>query len=680
MKYKKIFFIISFIIFLILFANIGNYIFEDNLNSKENSISNESLIYANNSQNKSDNINSNYKINITPKINIGNKTSININKVKLIPPKDNKIYFSAFPDFGGDEENVTIENIKNFEKLVNKNILWAPFSQYWFKGIVYPKEKIHIISNQGVIPLIRFMPRSSTLEYVKETKFTLENIILGKFDSDLQNWAIEAKKDNIPLLIDFGVEMNGKWFPWNGYWNGGGIKDKYGNDSYPDGPERYRDAYRHIIDIFRKENVNHVTWFFHPTMYSTEPLDEWNLPKYYYPGDDYIDWIGVSIYGPLHPKENYWDSFDEVLEYDNSYKKILNISSNKPFAILEMGVTDNHPMGDKSEWLKDGFESIINNKYIKFQAINYWHENWDNDGSITSLRLDSSNKVLKTFKEIINNDIFISKPRFSKNSEISKKKLLFKSGFEEGVYLIKPISDIGGIWWQELKGSDVQNFSWPININNYEGNLQLIIDYNKNISNYIENKIETEIGINNKSTKVLHQIIKNKQFEWSQDPYIIYTNNTEVENLYIKYSLKFPNNLVKLLGKNGWAVISEFKTTTDYRLALYVYEDENEQLYWYMHGDNVVLDDLPYEEYWFKENKILKVPVGEWFDFELYWHRSLNETGQVLWKINSEIVANYTGPTKLKDPINAIMIFTNYASNPIHQWIDNIEIWNQIPY
>ena len=33
--------------------------------------------------------------------------------------------------------------------------------------------------------------------------------------------------------------------------------------NFPDGPERFRDAYRHIIDLFRKEGVKNITWCFH---------------------------------------------------------------------------------------------------------------------------------------------------------------------------------------------------------------------------------------------------------------------------------------------------------------------------------------------------------------------------------------------------------------------------------
>jgi hypothetical protein len=43
-------------------------------------------------------------------------------EIKLLAPKDNKIYFAAFPDFGGSEENVESQIISDFEKLSTKKI------------------------------------------------------------------------------------------------------------------------------------------------------------------------------------------------------------------------------------------------------------------------------------------------------------------------------------------------------------------------------------------------------------------------------------------------------------------------------------------------------------------------------------------------------------------------------
>jgi hypothetical protein len=326
-------------------------------------------------------------------------------ETKLQPPADNKIYFGAFPDFGGSEDNVTSKRLNDFEKLIEKKIAWAYFSQNWFNGIIYPKEAIATIHQQGAIPFVRLMPRSNEEQFVKEEKFTLDNIIKGDFDKELRAWAKDAKEDNIPLLIDFAVEMNGDWFSWSGYFNGADKKDGYGDPNYYDGPERYRDAYRHIIDIFNQERVTHVTWFFHLDIHST-PNEEWNQPKYYYPGDDYIDWIVTSIYGALSPKEEYWEGFDEILQ--SRYQSILDVSPNKPFALLEFGVTDNHHLGSKPIWIEGAFETILAKRYIDFDAISYWHESWEEEDNVfATIRVDSSAESLEVFKNYAKKSIFI---------------------------------------------------------------------------------------------------------------------------------------------------------------------------------------------------------------------------------------------------------------------------------
>jgi len=309
---------------------------------------------------------------------------------KLLPPSDNGIYFGAFPDFGGSEDHISKKRIDDFEKLIDKKIVWAYFSNNWYNGILYPKNDIHTIYNHGSIPFVRLMPRSDDEQGKMETKFSLQKIIDGKFDKELKKWAKDAKEDNIPLLIDFAVEMNGDWFGWSGVYNGGA--------------ERYRDAYRHIIDIFREKGADNITWFFHPDI-NTMPDAKWNEPKYYYPGDDYIDWIGISIYGVQDLTEDFDELYFSQTLKDN-YKKITAISSTKPIAILEFGVIDN---GNKKAWLEDAFDTILDNPYIDFKAISYWHENWENeDESISNLRIDSSPSSLTTFKNLIKNPRFIN--------------------------------------------------------------------------------------------------------------------------------------------------------------------------------------------------------------------------------------------------------------------------------
>ena len=332
---------------------------------------------------------------------------------KLKAPPKGKIYFGAFPDFGGPEDNVSSKKVKDFEEISQKKIAWAMFSDNWFKkgGISYPKEQIHAIYSSGTLPYVRFMPRSDDKEYTNEKKYSLQHIIDGRFDKELHKWAKDAKADNIPLLADFAVEANGDWFSWSGVLNGGAKTDGYGKPNYPDGPERYRDAYRHVIDIFKSEKVKNITWFFHYN-YQSFPNEEWNQPKYYYLGDEYIDWVGFSLYGAQTTDADWNDlKFSTQLEdFSDSFKQM---KTKRPIALLEFGVTDGHPDGNKSAWLQDAFKTILKNKYVTFNAVNSWHENWENeDETMSKLRLDSSKEVEKTFRKLMKDSHFISEPNF----------------------------------------------------------------------------------------------------------------------------------------------------------------------------------------------------------------------------------------------------------------------------
>jgi len=254
---------------------------------------------------------------------------------KLLPPTSSKIYHAAYPDFGGTEDVVTPSAIQDFESKSGKNITWAYFSNNWMDNIKFPSEAVNTIKTTGKIPFIRLMPRSNWEDTQADPKYTMQKIIDGEFDTEINQWAIDAKNVNSPLLLEFGTEVNGDWFSWNGVYNGGETKTNYGDLNKADGPERFVDAYKHIIDIFNANNVNNVTWFFHANADSS-PTESWNDFENYYPGDDYIDWIGLSIYGPQNRKEDYV-SFKSKL--DLVYSRI-NTLSNNPIAILEFAISE----------------------------------------------------------------------------------------------------------------------------------------------------------------------------------------------------------------------------------------------------------------------------------------------------------------------------------------------------
>ena len=313
-------------------------------------------------------------------------------------------YHAAFPDFGGPEDNVTADKITDFESLVQKKIVWAFFSNNWLEGIRFPEASVRVIHDQGVIPFIRMMARSSLERQLPDPVYTMQRIIDGDFDQDLHAWAQRAKQVGIPLIVEFGTEVNGNWFPWNGQYNGGGNTKGYGDPTLPDGPERFRDAYRHIINICRAEGATDITWVFHVN-YDSVPMEPWNTMAAYYPGDDYIDWIGISTYGAQRPGEE-WHLFSEIM--DTAYLELAAISSEKPLAVLEYGVVDDPATGNKASWIYDALQSVRNGRYPRIKAMSYWHENWENDdGTISNLRLDSSPEALAAYREEVAHPFFL---------------------------------------------------------------------------------------------------------------------------------------------------------------------------------------------------------------------------------------------------------------------------------
>jgi len=341
------------------------------------------------------------------------KVEETINSFTLLPPPDGKIYHNAYPDFNDTEDQVYKDSIIHFEAMAGKKLGWVYFSNNWLPekgGIIFPSmevEKIHALKRT---PYIRMMARSKFEEGREDSLYNMDNFLNGMFDEDLKKWMRKASSYNFPLLVEFGTEMNGFWFPWNGYWNGG-ENTSFGNPGDFDGPEKFRKVYQKIINFSREEGAHNITWFFHVNV-ENDPVNQWNKMKFYYPGDEYIDWIGVSVYGSLEYMEP-WRDLKEILS--DNWDEITHISTTgKPIAVLEWGICDNPNLGNKGQWITKAVHSFtsgaVYSKEIK--AISYWNEAWEDNSHLINLRIDSSPESLEAYKNAIKSPIFISELQF----------------------------------------------------------------------------------------------------------------------------------------------------------------------------------------------------------------------------------------------------------------------------
>jgi hypothetical protein len=152
-------------------------------------------------------------------------------------------------------------------------------------------------------------------------------ILSGDSDDLIAAAARRIRDMDRPVLMRWGWEMNGRWYEWSGFQNG-------------QDPGSYVKCYKHIRKIFDDEGAGRVSWVWSPN-WNSAPPDEWNRMDAYYPGDKYVDWVGVSGYN-LN-QESPATLFDPV------YRKYSN---RKPIMITEVGAKD-HGGTSKEDWIKD---------------------------------------------------------------------------------------------------------------------------------------------------------------------------------------------------------------------------------------------------------------------------------------------------------------------------------------
>jgi len=273
--------------------------------------------------------------------------------------------------------------------------------------------------------------------------------------------------------------------------------------------------------------------------------------------------------------------------------------------------------------------------------------------------------------------------------------LVFWSGFESGVSLGAPRDCYISGCWQDLLGTDsASGFSWPPRIGGGGGQFQVRSGTNSapsasTIANYIVNDIQTVSGRTGAPTRALYTLMKQTGCTGTasqdatdcsaQDPYLLQPTS-EPADLYISFWRRLDPTLVEKL-VHGWHVVFEWKTTGDYRVIAQVVTYSGSPQ-WEIRADNVANGGLPQEIFW-RVNPPLAVPIGQWFKFEVFWHRSAGSDGRVWMAVNGQKLVDKFGPNMgvNNNPIDRIFLTQLYsaATYPLEQWTDDVQIWLSFP-
>ncbi len=237
------------------------------------------------------------------------------------------------------------------------------------------------VRNHGSIPLISWEPWDYT-QGIHQPAFSLQNIIERNFDSYITRWAQASKAWGHPYFLRFAHEMNANWYPWSELTNG-------------NKPGQYIRAYRHVHDIFAAQGVTNVTWVWSPNVEYPGSLPLAGL----YPGNSYVDWIGIDGYNWSTIQGHHWQSFSQV--FQQTYNDILGMSPGKPLMIAETASAESG--GDKAGWITDALLTQLPAFFPEVKAIVWFNENKETDW-----RVESSHTAQAAFASAIVSGMYAS--------------------------------------------------------------------------------------------------------------------------------------------------------------------------------------------------------------------------------------------------------------------------------
>jgi beta-mannanase len=119
--------------------------------------------------------------------------------------------------------------------------------------------------------------------------------------------------------------------------------------------ESFKEVWRHMFNYFTNEKgLNNLLW-----VYCAANTDSWLLVDTFYPGDGYVDVVGIDVYG------------DPPMIKGDGYNRL--VATDKPFIFAEVGP------GPEADGVYDNRETInsIRDNYPKTTYFQYWHS-WSN--------------------------------------------------------------------------------------------------------------------------------------------------------------------------------------------------------------------------------------------------------------------------------------------------------------
>lgn len=206
------------------------------------------------------------------------------------------------------------------------------------------------------------------------------DVLCGKYDKDLENFFKTIKDLKRSSFVRIGYEFD--------------AKGKYNSDNFVK-------AWRYIVDMSRKLGVDNMA-----TVWCSCPYHGTNPVEPYYPGDDYVDWFGIDLFGVRYFKDNQYEPTENFMELAKKHKKPVMVGES---TASKIGVLD----GNESwkNWFEPYFKWIREHEQVKaFCYINWdWaiDKTWGTLGTWGDCRIEDNEIVRKKYVEEMSNPRYV---------------------------------------------------------------------------------------------------------------------------------------------------------------------------------------------------------------------------------------------------------------------------------
>ena len=271
-------------------------------------------------------------------------------------------------------------NIPAFEDLTKKK--HASYFTYVGYGRPFPAPWFDKVTRNGAAPHIAFEPNDGLSE-VKDSQY-------------LRAWARDAARTKRPIFLRWASEMNGPW-------------TKYGGN-----PALYKEKFALVSRIMKEEAPN-VAMVWTPF---AEPA---RLIPDYYPGDEWVDWVGVNIYSVyVHDGNANRPALDEdpVAFLQTVYD---GYAARKPVHISEYAATIwcKGTGQETVEWAIEKakrFYGALRDDYPRVKSVNWFCLDTVQAGlANNNYSLLADGRMLATYRQLVADPHFLSRVFYNPN-------------------------------------------------------------------------------------------------------------------------------------------------------------------------------------------------------------------------------------------------------------------------